>query len=84
VGLYDPGGQPVVCGSSGGGTVPVIGGNPVLDPKQADESAATDATASGAWSAEVGAQQDGCGGNSGTYFYNNAGPVPYRLVLQAS
>ncbi|MEA3142690.1 MAG: hypothetical protein QOG31_14 [Thermoplasmata archaeon] len=83
VGLYAPDGRPVACGSSGGGQVPVVGGGtPVPDPNQANEQAVTDASVGGAWSVQVGAQQDGCGG--GAFFYANAGPVPYRLILKAS
>ncbi|MFO1535500.1 MAG: hypothetical protein ABR586_07550 [Thermoplasmatota archaeon] len=81
VGLYTPDHTPAACGSTGGGQVPVVGTSPLPDPSQAFETAATDAQAGGVWSAEVGAQEDGC--NGVTYYYSNAGPVPYRLVLTA-
>jgi hypothetical protein len=82
LGLYAPDGHAIVCSSSGGGTVPVVGGNPVPDPSQASETAATDVKEGGTWSVQVGAQQDGCGG-TGSYYYANAGPVPYKLTVQA-
>jgi hypothetical protein len=84
VGLYAPDGTPLACGSTGGSAVPVVGQpSPVPDPAQASEAAAGDATAGGLWTAQVGAQQDGCTQGM-TYYYANAGPVPYRLVLVAS
>jgi cell division septation protein DedD len=83
VGLYAPDGRPIACGSSGGNTVPVVGPTPVPDPTQAAENAATDAKDGGAWSVQVGAQDDACN-TTGSYYYANAGPVPYRLVVQAS
>jgi hypothetical protein len=87
LGLYDPTGVGTVCSATGGGTLPVGGGNPLPDAAQATES--IDVTLpshipTGAWSVQVGAMLDGCKDAAGaavTFFYINLGPVPYTLTV---
>jgi hypothetical protein len=87
LGLYTPDGKGIVCSSGGGAAVPVAGGGvPAPDPSQSTESLTAPTDAAGTWSIEVGAQANGCppsvGGGGQSYFYTNAGPVPYTLDIK--
>lgn len=77
LGIYGASGAGIACTGAGG---PNVQGQSYPDPTQANENLAYTTDASGLWSVQVGAQADGCGGQTG-WSYSNAGAVPYKLDI---